>query len=134
MLKRLCKPFAYFTAVQYFIALIFLLALTTLSASSQEKITETEYAYCKSRIEKSHQMFYRLSFEPDYVKTVIMPSVIGGRSDVAPHFPKRQTDQNTDHLFKSWMETYPNEYKSYILYLMDQLEIWRIASPRSTKN
>jgi len=134
MLKYSCNSVAYFTALQRFTALLFLVMFGTLAANSQEKITEAEYTYCKSRIEKSHQMFYKLSFEPNYVKTVIMPSVMSGRDNVAPHFPKRQAEQNTDGLFKGWIETYPNEYKAYILYLRDQLEIWRIASPRSNNN
>ena len=134
MLKYSCNAVVYFTTLQRLIVLLFLVTIGTSAAHSQEKITETEYAYCKSRIEKSHQMFYKLSFEPSYVKTVIMPSVIDGRTNVAPHFPKRQVDQSTDDVFRGWIETYPNEYKAYILYLRDQLEIWRIASPRSKNN
>lgn len=129
MATTLLSTRSYFPPIS--VAIIVFLFISSMSighAQDAKKLTESEFALCKSKIERAHQGFYKLSFSQDYVRDVIMPSVRNERATIAPHFPARQSGVKSDDLFKSWIETYPAEYESYLVFLRKQHEKWRIAS------
>lgn len=96
-------------------------------AQSKRSLSDSEYALCKAKLERAHQGFYRLSYNEQYVRDVIMPGIRTERGTVAPHFPQRVAGQNSDVLFKDWMENYWEEYGAYMHFLNKQHEKWRLA-------
>jgi len=114
----------------YCVFFMFLLCVATPGYAQQEKkkLTDTEYTLCKSKIERAHQGFYRLPYQQEYVRDVIMPAIRSERAAVAPHFPQRVSGTSSDELFKSWIEEYPAEYEAYLQFLRKQHEKWRLAA------
>lgn len=86
---------------------------------------ETEAKF--SRLMRKERKLWDFPYEEDYIKEVFIPEVHAQRSVLAPHFPDLEaakTDPNADRkvLICDWIDSYADEYQSYIFYLTDLIE------------
>jgi len=72
-------------------------------------------------LESRHKSFFSLPYPEDYIRNTVMPSIRSERVMIAPNFPLRSSDKETDKRnLNQWLRDYTQEYINYLTYLDDK--------------
>lgn len=72
-------------------------------------------------LQLKHQAFYHLPYPDEYIRNTVMPSIRNERTIIAPHFPERSSDIETDRRnMNQWLRDYTDEFINYLMFLDEQ--------------
>lgn len=72
-----------------------------------------------TRIQNAENDLYRLPVDKMLIRNTILPEVEAKKLEIAPNYPTDaiRLGGNKAELLSNWINTYPSEYDSFVLYL-----------------
>ncbi len=99
--------------------LFFVVPFNNISFSQEEVPIDRKL----NRLNNLENGIYKLPFDKNHIRTVIVPEIEEQRNILAPNYPDvlHKYNEEKNNLLKNWIENYPSEYEVYVDYLQTYL-------------